>query len=123
MKQILIFIYVLVLSFEVYSQTDEYITIDDAFPTNEYEISEVATMAPEYHKYKKRGVKLLLGGAVTGAVGGILYYYSERFMKGHPRQDQMKISSGVMVLVGSGIMISATIPLHKAKKIKNENRK
>jgi hypothetical protein len=124
MKHLIVIISCLFISTFTYSQDNEYQTIDGAFPkyrvSENYQISEYATQTPtEYHRLKRKGNQLLVAGAITSAIGGIMYYHSDRFMRTPQTKQQMQISSGIVVLTGVGVMVSATIPLTRAKKIKN----
>ncbi len=117
MRKFLLLTILSLCSLHSYSQDDEYVTIDEAFPETET-VSELATMTPEYHVYKQRGVKLLVGGLVSTAIGGGMIYYSHRYMKGHSKQEAVRNGGIVLAGIGTGITISAIIPLTRARKIK-----
>jgi len=121
MRNLLLVIVLVLYSTQSYSQSSEYVTVDEAFPETET-VSGLATMTPEYHVYERRGIKLLIGGLITSAIGGGLFYYSYRFSKNSDRHITMRNGGGALIGVGGGIMISSIIPLTKAKKIKNDHR-
>lgn len=120
MKSIIILLN-LIVAFSAYSQ--EYKTIDEAFPTEKttietYEISENATRTPKEKKLRKRAKDLLISGAAISIVSAGVFYYNEQMLKNTPNYMQTRNASFLTMLVGGGIMIGATIPLAKANKIK-----
>jgi len=110
------------ISMNVHSQIGEYKTIDEVYPEEKSDMNTVSEWATgkntEYHKYKKRGTQMMVAGVITTAIGGIMYYYADVFMQNPREEYNMKVSSVLVGSVGVGVMISASFPLTKARKIK-----
>ena len=120
MKKLLI----LLLSLPIFSMSqsigDGYTIASDNINSTT-EVSDVATMSPEYKKYKKRGVKMLVGGICTMAAGAGIYYYSTNHMKGYTNQSSYRLTGVAIFSGGATITILSTIPFTKSKRIKNKD--